>query len=379
MSCFPCAPSATLLEHFESLEDPRTVTLIEHRLLDIIGLTICAVICGADTWVDIENYGRAKHEWLKSFLKLPNGIPSHDTIARLFAALNPEALQSCFISWIQAIAQLSNGEVIAIDGKTLRHSYDTSHGKGAIHMVSAWASQNRLVLAQVKVDEKSNEITAIPQLLKVLELHGCIVTLDAIGTQKEIAQQIIDAGGDYILSLKGNQGNIHEDVEQLFTWARKTQFKEIAHEFHQTINGGHGRIEIRRHWLLAQVEHLIDAHLWAGLKRVGMVESERRVAGKATTIEQRYYLLSLDGGVERFAHSVRSHWGIENQLHWVLDVGFGEDASRIRKDHAPANLSLVRHIALNLLRQDNTAQGGIKAKRLKAGWDNDYLSRILAA
>ena len=375
----PAHPSVSLLEYFKTLDDPRAEHLLAHHLLDIIGLTICAVICGADTWVDIENYGRAKQEWLRSFLALPNGIPSHDTIARLFAALNPEAFQACFLSWIRSVAELTQGEVIAIDGKTLRHSYDTGRGKGAIHMVSAWASQNRLVLAQVKVAETSNEITAIPQLLTMLALEGCIVTIDAMGTQTEIAQQIIEAGGEYVLSLKGNQGNIHEDVEQLFVWTRKIACKDIPHEFHQTIDGGHGRIEIRRHWLLDGVEHLIDAERWVGLKRVGLVESERRLQGQAPTIEQRYYLVSLDGGVERFAHAVRSHWGIENQVHWVLDVAFDEDASRIRSGYAPENLSLVRHVALNLLRQETSAKGGIKAKRLKAGWDNDYLSRILAA
>jgi predicted transposase YbfD/YdcC len=375
----PVEPSAQLLEHFKTLEDPRAEHLLEHQLLDIIGLTICAVICGADTWVDIENYGHSKAAWLRGFLKLPNGIPSHDTIARLFAALDPESLQECFMSWVRAVAQLSQGEVIAIDGKTLRHSYDTGGGKRAIHMVSAWASQNRLVLGQVKVNDKSNEITAIPQLLRVLQLNGCIVTIDAMGTQKEIAKQIIAGGADYILSLKGNQGNIYQDVEQLFEWSRKTQFNDIPHEFYQTLDSDHGRIEIRRHWLLEEVEHLIDAQLWSGLQRVGLVESERRLAGQQPTIEQRYYLVSLDGDVERFAQSVRTHWGIENQVHWVLDVAFNEDASRVRKDHAPENLALIRHVALNLLRQDTCAKGGIKAKRLKAGWDNVYLSRILAA
>lgn len=235
------------------------------------------------------------------------------------------------------------------------------------------------MLGQVKVDEKSNEITAIPQLLKVLDLHGCIVTIDAMGAQKDIAQQIIEAGGEYVLSLKGNQGNLHQDVDQLFQWTRKIQFKDIAHEFHQTIESAHGRVELRRYWLLGGVEHLMDAHLWAGLQRVGLVESERRLAGREPTIEQRYYLLSFNGGVKRFAQSVRSHWGIENQVHWVLDVAFDEDASRVRKDHAPENLALIRHVALNLLRQDPSAKGGIKAKRLKAGWDNRYLSRLLAA
>lgn len=374
----PPTPSAKLLDHCQELEDPRVDYLVEHRLLDIIGLTICAVICGADTWVDIELYGQSKQAWLQRFLALPNGIPSHDTIARLFAALNPKTFQTCFLSWVRSVGQLSTKQVIAIDGKTLRHSYDRGADKGAIHMVSAWATQARLVLGQVKVNDKSNEITAIPELLKVLDLHGCIVTLDAMGTQTAIAEQIIAQQGDYILSLKGNQSTMHEDVAQLFEWTRKIEFQDIPHEFYQTVDGGHGRIEIRRHWLLAQVDALLDAKRWAGLARVGLVESERRLPGCPPTLEQRYYLLSLDGGVERFARAVRAHWGIENQLHWVLDVAFHEDASRIRKDHAPENLALVRHLALNLLKQDRSTKAGIKAKRLKAGWNNDFLSTILA-
>lgn len=371
--------TASLLKHFEDLEDPRTQYLIEHRLLDIVGITICAVICGADSWVEIEEYGNSKLSWLKEFLELPNGIPSHDTISRLFAQLNPEQLQSCFLSWIKTIASLTAGEVIAIDGKTVRHSYDQGKNQGAIHMVSAWASQNRLVLGQVKVKEKSNEITAIPQLLKVLEIKGCIVTIDAMGTQKEIAKIITERGGDYVLSLKGNQGNIHKDVRQLFDWARKNHFENIPHEACSTINKGHGRIEIRRYWLLESVEHLIDSHLWSGLKRVGLIESERRIKGQPPSIEQRYYLLSLDGGIERYTQASRSHWGIENQLHWCLDVAFREDDSRIRSGYAPENMTLIRHIALNLLGRENSVKVGKKAKRLRAGWDNDYLAKVLAA
>ena len=371
-------PSASLLKHFESIDDPRREYLIEHQLLDIIAITICGVICGAESWVEIEEYGVSKQEWLEKFLALPNGIPSRDTIRRLFAQLDPKQLQSCFLSWIKSIAQLTQGEVIAIDGKTLRHSYDRGKNQGAIHMVSAWACQNSLVLGQMKIEEKSNEITAIPQLLKILEIQGCIVTIDAMGTQKEIAQEIIQRGGDYILSLKGNQGNIHQDVKQLFDWGLKTNFENIPHETYSTINKGHGRIEIRRYWLLSEVENLMDGRLWSGLKRVGLVESERRIKGQLPRIEKRYYLLSLDGGVERFAQAVRSHWSIENQLHWCLDVAFDEDNSRIRSGYAPENMSLIRHIALNLLSQETSVRAGKKAKRLKAGWDNAYLVKVLA-
>lgn len=369
-------PSSSLLKHFETLEDPRTAYLIEHRLLDIVALTICAVVCGAEGWEDIEAYGRSKLEWLKTFLELPNGIPSHDTVSRVFARLAPSKLQECFVSWVKAIAQLSEGEVIAIDGKSVRHSYDKGKGKGAIHMVSAWANENRLALGQVKVADKSNEITAIPQLLDILDIQGCIVTIDAMGAQKEIAKQIIEQDADYVLSLKGNQGNLHEDVQQLFDWASKTDFKDIEHEVYQTIDKGHGRLEKRRYYLLGNVEHLVNAHQWVGLKRVGMVESERHIEGKPITTERRYYLTSLDGGVERFARASRGHWGIENRLHWSLDVVFHEDNSRIRSDHSPENMTLIRKIALNLLSKESS-KGSKKRKRLKAGWDNDFLIQVL--
>ena len=370
--------SRSLLTHFEALEDPRTSYLIEHPLIDIIALTICAIICGAETWEEIEAYGQSKHDWLKTFLGLPNGIPSHDTISRVFALLEPVQLQECFVSWVKSIAELSLGEIVSIDGKSARHSYDKGKGKGAIHMVSAWASENQLVLGQVKVADKSNEITAIPKLLNILDVQECIVTIDAMGAQKEIAKQIIDQGADYVLSLKGNQGTLHEDVEQLFDWAHKTEFKDIEHEAYQTIDKGHGRLEIRRYWLLDNVEHLENAQQWQGLKRVGMIESERQIKGKPTTQERRYYLSSLDGDIERFADATRGHWGIENKLHWSLDVVFHEDNSRIRNGHAPENMTVMRKIALNLLAKESS-KGSKKAKRLKAGWDNDFLIQVLLA
>ncbi|MEM1256638.1 MAG: ISAs1 family transposase [Cyanobacteria bacterium P01_H01_bin.21] len=371
-------PSGSLLTHFESLDDPRTAYLVEHPLLDIVALTICAVICGAETWEEIEAYGHSKMTWLKTFLSLPNGIPSHDTIARVFALLEPTQLQECFVSWVKSVAELSLGEVVSLDGKSARHSYDKGAGKGALHMVSAWASENQLVLGQVKVVDKSNEITAIPKLLTLLDVSGCIVTIDAMGTQTEIAKQIIDQGADYVLSLKGNQGTLHDDVEQLFDWACKTDFKDIDHEAYQTIDKGHGRIEVRRYWLLDNVEYLENAERWDGLNRVGMIESERRIDGHPPTTERRYYLTSLDGGIERFAYASRAHWGVENKLHWSLDVIFHEDDSRIRKGHAPENMTVIRKIALNLLAKESS-KGSKKAKRLKAGWDNDFLVQVLLA
>lgn len=370
---------ACILSHFADLDDPRDERGKDHRLLDIVAIAICAVICGAEGWVDIELYGQAKQEWFGTFLSLNNGIPSHDTFARVIARLDPEQMQACFISWIRAISQVSAGEIIAIDGKTVRHSYDRANGKGAIHRVSAWASANRLVLGQRKVDEKSNEITAIPQLLHVLAIEGCIVTIDAMGTQKEIASAIIDKGADYVLALKGNQGGLFEDVQWLFEQAQATQFQDVAHDFAQTIDKGHGRIETRRCWTLSESEldYLIQKPQWKGLQTVVMLQSERRINGQVST-QTRYYISSLASHAANIAAAIRTHWTVENHLHSVLDVSFDEDACRIRKDHAPQNLSLLRHLALNLLGQDKSTKAGIAAKRKKAGWDDAYLLRILA-
>jgi predicted transposase YbfD/YdcC len=369
-------PKTKLVEHFSELEDPRIERTKRHKLIDIVTITLLGVICGADSWVAIESFGQAKLKWLKRILELPNGIPSHDTIARLFARLNPEQLQQCFMEWVRSLVRLSNGEVIAIDGKTLRQSYNRADGKGAIHMVSAWATQNRLVLGQRKVDEKSNEITAIPQLLRTLEVKGCIVTIDAMGTQTAIAQLIVEREGDYVLALKDNQGNLFEDVQQIFVQAQASDFAGIEHDFEQTVDKGHGRIEIRRCWTMGQVEFLMNAQKWAKFTSIAMVQSERRVNGKIEH-ETRYYISSLTSDARRLAQAVRSHWQVENSLHWVLDLAFLEDTCRIRKDHAPQNLAVVRHIALNLLTQETTAKLGIKNKRLRAGWDEDYLLKVL--
>lgn len=369
-------PKYKLVEHLSEIDDPRIERSKRHKLIDILTIAILAVICGADSWVAMENFGQAKFKWLKRILELPNGIPSHDTFARVFARLNPQQLQQSFLEWVRSLVGLSGGQVIAIDGKTLRQSYDSADGKGAIHMVSAWASHNRLVLGQCKVDDKSNEITAIPQLLKVLEVSGCVITIDAMGCQNQIAKLIVERGADYVLALKDNQGNLFEDVQQIFAQAQAINFAGIEHDFHQTLDKGHGRVEIRRCWTMGQVEFLIDADKWVKFTSIGMIQAERRINGKIER-ETRYYISSLTSDAHRLSKAVRSHWLVENSLHWVLDLAFLEDACRIRKDYAPENLALVRHVALNLLNQDTTLKIGIKNKRLRAGWDEDYLLKVL--
>ncbi len=372
-------PKTTISDHFSNIDDPRVERTKQHKLIDIITIAICAVICGADTWVGIETYGQAKYEWLKKFLELPNGIPSHDTFSRVFARLNPQQFQEGFLNWVKSISKITQGEVIAIDGKTLRHSYDTGADKGAIHMVSAWATENRLVLGQVKVDEKSNEITAIPELLKVLEISGCIVTIDAMGCQKEIVKLIAEQEGDYIITLKKNQGNLYKNVEQLFKEAIRTGFKGFQHSNYKTQGSAHGREEIRHYLMLSNIQSRIDPQQkWAKFNSVGMVEYVRTIDGK-TTVETRYYISSLPNNAQILADSVRNHWGVENSLHWVLDVTFGEDDCRIRKDNAPQNFAVLRHIAINFLGREKSSKLGVKNKQFRAAMDNDYLTKVLSA
>lgn len=368
--------AVAIVEHFKNIEDPRIDRGKLHNLMDIIAIAICAVICGADTWEDMELFGEAKHEWLKQFLELPNGIPSHDTFGRVFSIISPVEFQRSFLNWIKAISESIEREVVAIDGKTSRRSYDRGKGKGAIHMVSAWATANRVVLGQVKTDDKSNEITAIPEFLDILALKGCIVTIDAMGCQKSIAAGIIEKEADYVLALKGNQGTLHEDIKLFFEDAKETGFKGIRHDFHETIDGDHGRIETRRYYTISDIEWLEGKADWKGLKSIGMVESKREI-GEKVTKEIRYYISSLPGNAKQFGDAVRRHWGIENSLHWVLDVVFREDECRVRKGYAAENFAVLRHIALNLVREEKSIKRGVKGKRLKAGWDNDYLGKIL--
>jgi len=370
-------PAGAITEHFAKLDDPRRYNR-RHLLLDLVVIAICAVICGADDWEAVEEFGHSKYEWFKSFLELPHGIPSHHTFRRVFASLDAEQFQTCFIEWIKAVHKITKGQIIAIDGKKLRRSHDKTIGKQAIHMVSAWAEENRLVLGQRKVDDKSNEITAIPQLLDMLAIEGCIVTIDAMGCQREITSKIVDKGADYVLALKGNQGGLHQDVQELFSYAEETEFVDC--DYHKTVEKNHGRLETRECWTISSPEYLPylrKLSKWANLRTIVMVKRERRVGAKIET-EVQYYISSLVSSAQHILNAIRGHWGIENRLHWVLDIAFREDDSRLRKGNGPQNFGVLRHIALNLLKQEKTAKCGIKNKRLKAGWDTDYLLKVLA-
>jgi predicted transposase YbfD/YdcC len=338
------------------------------------------MIAGAESWTDVANFGKQKIDWLNKYLDLKNGIPSHDTFGRVFERLDPEQFRQGFLSWVQAVFEITNEQVIAIDGKQLRRSHDKSMKKKAIHMVSAWATANHLVLGQVKVKGKSNEITAIPALLALLDLTGCIITIDAIGTQTNIAQQIIDQGGDYLLSVKKNQKQLYEDIKLFFKLAQENDFAKVNHNYHRTTNGGHGRIEIRQCWAISDVESLAflrgEAN-WPQLKTIVMMQFERRIKRKVTQ-QTHYFITSVTNDAQTILAAKRDHWGIENGLHWVLDVAFREDDCRVRKGNAAQNLAILRHMAVNLLKQEKTAKGGIKAKRLQAAWNNDYLVKVLS-
>ena len=378
------APSPTakklkqsLIKQFEALNDPRVKRKPEHLLVDIVAIAILAVLSGANDMVAIETYGKAKQTWLETFLELPNGIPSHDTFSRVLALLDPQQLHECFLSWVQVITDQLEIKLINIDGKTARGSYDREQSLKALHTVSAWASEHHLVLAQQRVESKSNEITAIPELLNLLDIKGAIITLDAMGTQREIAAQIVDQGGDYILALKGNQGTLHTQVKAFFKMAEQTQWAGIDVSYSECTEAGHHRIERRQVWAvpISQVPDLPNPSKWRGLATVVMVKRERRLWNKTTT-EVCFYITSLAADATVLAQAIRSHWGIENSLHWILDVIFREDQSRIRNGHGPENMGLLRRLSLNLLKREPSKQS-LTQKRYRAAMDNDFVVKVL--
>ena len=378
-------PKLSLLEHFQNLPDPRVQRTKVHDLIDILVIAICTLLCGGEGFNDMEDFGHAKHDWFKTFLRLRSGIPSHDTFNRVFAALDSQQFLDCFLRWTQSLRQAVPQEIVALDGKALRRALNRD--QSLQYIVSAWAEDNGLVLGQLKVADKSNEITALPTLLRVLELSGCIVTVDAMGCQKKIAKEIIEADADYVLALKGNHELVHAEVQAFLDAlvAERTTPRPVGVPLSpaaanlvtcETIEKDHGRIETRRYYQSTELDWFADRPDWEGLRSVGLVESSREIGGQRT-VERRYYLSSLLLGVENFGRAVRGHWGVENKVHWVLDVCFREDQSRARAGHAAENLATLRRLALNLLKRDKTKRRGMKGKQLNASWDHAYLLRLL--
>jgi len=373
---------ASIAEHFSQLEDPRVERTRRHDLLSIIAIALCAVICGADNWVAVARYGRYKEEWLRSWLPLDGGIPSHDTFGRVFAMLDPKEFRRCLASWMEAV-QEATGNQVCIDGKTIRGSRDSALGKKAIHMVRAWAAENRLVLGQVKVDEKSNEVKAIPELLELLDLKGCLVTIDAEGCQTKIAEEIVAKEADYVLAVKGNQEQLQDDLEDFFSVAESEGYRDVPHSYAHIKEKEHGRIETRECWATDDPSCLacLDRReRWPGLRSIAMVRRRRRKTGEDATkesVETVFYISTLEADANKILEATRRHWSIENSLHWILDVAFDEDNCRVRTRNAAENLSTLRCFALGLIKQDTTVKAGVKIKRQSAGWSNDYLLHFI--
>lgn len=366
----------SLFDSLQEISDPRVERTKRHLLVDILVIAICAVICGAESWEEIAEFGRAKREWFSRFLELPQGIASHDTFRRVFLLLKAEEFERTFLEWVKAAVKLSQGAVINIDGKELCGTHATGRKEG-LRLVSAWAAQQSVVLGQVRTAEKSNEITAIPELLAVLELAGAIVTIDAMGCQKAIAAQIRAQNAEYVLALKGNHANLHQEIVDYFAWAERQKWRQIQVSTSHSVEKGHGRIEERRVVVTEDIDWILEKEQWSGMRSIVMVEAEREIIGGKRSLERRFFISSLAADAEQIGAAVRGHWAIENQLHWSLDVCFNEDACRTRTGNAAENLAIVRHIGLNLLKQEKTCKMGLKGKRLKAGWDESYLLKVL--
>ncbi len=366
----------SIWDHFAIIRDPRVERTKKHKLQDILVLAVCAVLCGAEHWTHIEAFGKIHEAWFRTFLDLPHGIPSHDTFGRVFAALDPEAFEAALRALVGELAGGSRGKHIALDGKTLRHSFDRASAKAAVHMVSAWVHEDHVAFGQRAVEAKSNEITAIPELLQLLDLTEATVTIDAMGCQKEIARQIVEGKGHYVLNLKANQQSLYEDV-QMYLDDGITQGFTGEHDFYETVEKGHGRLEIRRVWTSGEVQWLQERHDWPALGSLTVIERERHLPDRCE--RKRHYFLSSHPGhsAQRLGTLIRQHWSVEAQLHWSLDVCFHEDSSRVRMANAAENFSRVRRIALMLLKQEKTAKTGLAGKRLRAGWDRDYLLKVL--
>jgi predicted transposase YbfD/YdcC len=366
----------SFFSHFSELEDPRIDRKKLHNLMEILFIAICAFICGANSWLGIVEFAKAKEKWLKKFIKIDNGIPSHVTFWRVFSRLKPKAFENCFINWMKKLALLTKGEIIAIDGKTIRGTYDIDDRSAAIHMVSAWANQNRLILGQVKTEEKSNEITAIPKLLDMIDVKDCTITIDAMGCQKEIAEKIIDNEANYILALKGNQGSLKGDISLFLQDAIKTDFKGIDYDFYSSTEKSHGRIETRKIYVVDNINWLEGKDHWKSLSSIILVESTREHKNKVTS-ENRYYISNLLSSARQFAQDIREHWGVENSLHWCLDVGFREDRSVSKNAQTGENMSILRRIAFNLFKKDKTSKRSIENKRFRAALNESYLEELL--
>lgn len=362
-----------ILGYLSIIKDPRLERKKLHLLSDVLFIGVCATLCGCDTWEDIHLFAVEREEWLIQYIKLPNGIPSPDTIARVFSLIDPSQFEIAFRNWVGSLYCAEDGKIIAIDGKRLRGSY--GNGKSAIHMVGAFAAESGLALAQVKTEDKSNEITAIPELLDALFLKGCIVTLDAMGCQKAIVEKIVEKGGDYVISLKGNQGSLHDDIKLFLESEKKNDFKKTSHDYFETTEKGHGRVETRKYWITDQIAWLDKKDDWKNLISIGLVESIRSIKGETST-EMRCFIASIKPDANKFSQAVRQHWSIENNLHWQLDVTFDEDKLRIRIKNAAQNLSIMRRMVLNVLKLDGL-KGSLKGKRKRAGWSKSYFDKLL--